>query len=92
MPTTPTVNKRTGPATPVSVRFGREDRAMERVLRARARASKRSLSEQMKYYAYLGMVAADNPDLPMGFIQGVLEGLEESRARLSVPYPFGVIR
>lgn len=78
--------------TPVSVRFGKNDRAMERVLRARARASKRSLSDQMKYYAYLGMVAKDNPDLPMTFIEGVLEGLEESRAGLSVPYEFGVLK
>lgn len=78
--------------TPVSVRFGRNDAAMIRALRARARASKRSLSEQIKYYAHLGIVAKDNPDLPMSFIEGVLEGLEESRAGLSVPYPWGVLK
>jgi hypothetical protein len=80
------------PETPVSVRFGRDDAPMIRTLRARARASKRSLSEQIKYYAHLGLVAKDNPDLPMGFIEGVLEGLEESRAGLAVPYQWGVLR
>jgi hypothetical protein len=79
-------------ATPISVRFGKDDEQMARVLRARAKASKRSISEQMKYYAHLGIVAKDNPDLPMAFIEGLLEGLEETRAGLSVPYPWGVLK
>jgi hypothetical protein len=78
--------------TPISIRFGRDDSAMIRTLRARARASKRSLSEQIKYFAHLGLVAKENPDLPMAFIEGVLEGLEESRAGLSVPYQWGVVK
>mgnify|MGYP001609491301 FL=1 len=78
--------------TPVSVRFGKGEEPMVRVLRARAKAGKRSLSEQIKYYAHLGMVAKDNPDLPMAFIEGVLEGLEESRAGLAVPYQWGIVR
>jgi hypothetical protein len=77
---------------PVPVRFGKGDEALARTLRARAIAQKRSLSEQIKYYAHLGIVAKDNPDLPMSFIEGVLEGLEESRAGLSVPYPWGVLK
>jgi hypothetical protein len=79
-------------ATPISVRFGKDDEHMARVLRARAKASKRSVSEQMKYFAHLGILAKDNPDLPMEFIEGILEGLEESRAGLSVPYPWGVVK
>ena len=78
--------------TPVSVRFGKGEEPMVRVLRARAKAGKRSLSEQIKYYAHLGMVAKDNPDLPMAFIEGVLEGLEESRVGLAVPYQWGIVR
>lgn len=81
-----------GVTTPISVRFGKDEAALVRTLRARARASKRSLSEQIKYFAHLGMVAKDNPDLPMAFIEGVLEGLEESRAGLAVPYQWGVLR
>lgn len=78
--------------SPISVRFGKDEEQMVRVLRARAKAGKRSLSEQIKYYAHLGIVAKDNPDLPMAFIEGILEGLEESRAGLSVPYQWGVLR
>ncbi|MFQ5827791.1 MAG: hypothetical protein ACE5JD_01355 [Candidatus Methylomirabilia bacterium] len=78
--------------TPISVRFGKDEEPMIRILRARAKAHKRSLSEQIKYYAHLGIVAKDNPDLPMALIEGILEGLEESRARLSVPYQWGVQR
>ena len=78
--------------TPISIRFGKDDSSMIRTLRARARASKRSLSEQIKYFAHLGLVAKENPDLPMVFIEGVLEGLEENRADLSVPYQWGVVK
>jgi hypothetical protein len=76
--------------TRVSVRFGKDDGAMVRVLRARARAGKRSLAEQLKYDAFLGRVAQDNPDLTMECIKSILEGLEESRAGLSMPYQWGV--
>lgn len=79
----------TTPTAPVSIRFGQDDAALVRVLRARARAGKRSLSEQIKYYAFLGMVAKDNPDLPLSSIEGILEGLEESRAGLVEPYQWG---
>src|SRR3989338_4285680 len=59
---------------------------------ARARASRRPLSEQLKYYTYLGMVAADNPDLPLSMIEGILEAREEFKAGLGKPYEWGVIR
>jgi len=62
------------------------------ILRARAAASKRTLSDQMKYFAHLGIVASDNRDLPLSFIEGVLEGIEESRAGLSVPYEWGILK
>lgn len=77
--------------TPVSIRFNKGEEPMVRALRARARAGKRSLSEQIKYYAHLGMVAKEHPDLPLNFIEGILEGLEESRAGLVEPYLWGRI-
>jgi predicted nuclease of restriction endonuclease-like (RecB) superfamily len=77
--------------SPISVRFGKEDRPMREVLEARAKAHRRTLSEQMKFYLYLGMVASDNPDLPLSMIDGILEGREEFRARLGKPYEWGVI-
>ncbi len=78
--------------SPISVRFGRDEKPMLQVLRAWAKASRRTLSDEMKYLAFLGMVAKDNPDLPLSFIEGVLEGVEESRAGLSAPYEWGVLK
>jgi hypothetical protein len=81
--------RKTAINSPVSVRFGKGDITMLQMLRARAHANKRSISDQMKYFAYLGMIGKDNPDLPMSFIEGILEGLEESRAGLARPYQWG---
>jgi hypothetical protein len=78
--------------TPISVRFGKEEKSMLRALQARAKASRRTLSEQLKYYTYLGMVAADNSDLPLSMIEGILEAREEFKAGLGKPYEWGVIR
>ncbi len=78
--------------TPLSVRFGRDEQEMARTLRARARAGGRSLSEQLKHFARLGMIAADNPDLPLSFIEGILEAREEIREGLAEPYPWGVTK
>lgn len=78
--------------SPISVRFGRDEKPMLQIMRAWARASRRTLSDEMKYLAFLGMVAKDNPDLPLTFIEGVLEGVEESRAGLSVPYEWGILK
>ena len=78
--------------SPISVRFGRDERTMVRILRARAKASKRSISEQIKYYAHLGMVAKDNPDLPLSMIEGILEAREEFKAGLGRPYEWGVLK
>ena len=77
---------------PISVRFGKEEKSMLQILRARAKASRRTLSEQLKYYTYLGMVAADNSDLPLSMIEGILEAREEFKAGLGRPYEWGVIR
>lgn len=77
--------------SPISVRFGRDERTMVRMLRARAKASKRSISEQIKYYAHLGLIAKDNPDLPLSMIEGILEAREEFKAGLGRPYEWGVL-
>ncbi len=77
---------------PISVRFAKQEKSLLRLLQARAKASHRTLSEQLKYYTYLGMVAADNPDLPLSMIEGILEAREEFRAGLGKPYQWGVIR
>ncbi len=68
-----------------------EDTVRKRV-QARARANRRSFSDQMKYYLFLGMVAEDNPDLPLLFIKDLLEGREEAKLGLAVPYQWGVLK
>jgi len=68
-----------------------EDTLRKRV-QARARANRRSFSEQMKYYVFLGMVAEENPDLPLMFIKDLLEAKEEAKAGLAVSYRWGVLK
>ena len=77
--------------TPVPVRFGEEERGFLRMIEARASAESRSVSGQLKYFARLGMIAKDNPDLPLSMIQGILEARGELKAGLGQPYRWGVI-
>jgi hypothetical protein len=50
--------------TSIPVRFSENERSILKLLRARAAASERSVSGQLKLYARLAMIAEDNPDLP----------------------------
>jgi ParD-like antitoxin of type II bacterial toxin-antitoxin system len=77
--------------TPVPVRFGKEERRLLKILEARAAAESRSLSGQLKHYARLGLIACDNPDLPLSMIQGILESREELKQGLGEPYRWGVL-
>ena len=40
---------------------------------------------------FLEATQRDNPDLPMSFIEGILEGLEERQKGLAEPYQWGGI-
>lgn len=84
--------KRGSTPTPVSIRFGREETPFLRMIAVRATAQDRSLSEQIKHYARLGMIAADNPDLPLSMIEGILEARAEFKAGLGQPYQWGVLK
>jgi hypothetical protein len=70
----------------------RLENTVRRRVEARARAHRRSLSDQMKYYVFLGMLAEENPDLPLAFIRDLLEGKEEAKVGLAVPYEWGIVR
>lgn len=83
--------KRSQGTTPVPVRFSPHERGLFRLITARASAQDRSLSGQIKHYARLGMIAEDNPDLPLALIAGILEAQEELKAGLGVPYQWGVL-
>ena len=45
-----------------------------------------------KYYARLGLIAKDNPDLPLSIIEGILEARAELKAGLGQPYRWGVLQ
>jgi ParD-like antitoxin of type II bacterial toxin-antitoxin system len=83
--------KRANTPTPVPVRFGPDEMGFFRLIAARASAQSRSLSGQLKYYARLGLIAEDNPDLPLSFLEGILEARAELRAGLGQPYQWGVL-
>lgn len=60
----------------------RMDERLKRVLVARAKGQHRKPSEQARRYIEIAMIAEENPDLPFGFIQGILEARAEKEAGL----------
>ncbi len=65
---------------------------MRKKLEAKAKAHQRSLSDQIKYYTFLGMVAEENPDLPLNMIRDILEAREELRQGMKGLYEWGVVK
>jgi hypothetical protein len=55
-----------------------------------AAAMHRSIPKQIEYWARLGKVVEDNPELPLQFIQDTLLGIEEAKAGQTSDYKFGV--
>ncbi|MFH2092737.1 MAG: ParD-like family protein [Pseudomonadota bacterium] len=50
---------------------------------------KRSIAGQIEYWAKIGQMVEDNPDLPLPFIQDILVGREQIKAGQGTPYIFG---
>ena len=50
---------------------------------------KRSISGQIEYWAKIGQMVEENPDLPLPFIQNILVGREQIKAGQGTPYIFG---
>lgn len=53
------------------------------------KAQERSAPKQIEYWAKIGKIATENPDLPYSFIQGLLLGVEEIKADEVSEYKFG---
>ena len=53
------------------------------------KAQHRSTPKQIEYWARLGKIAEENPDLPLGFIKGIVIGKEEINAGDVSEYEFG---
>ncbi len=57
--------------------------------RIRSKVFKRSVAGQIEYWATIGQIVDENPDLPLPLIQEILLAKEEIRAGLGTPYVFG---
>lgn len=55
-----------------------------------SRALNRSVAGQIEYWAKIGKIAEENPDLTYDFIKKMLIAREESAAGDIKPYEFGV--
>jgi hypothetical protein len=54
-----------------------------------AQATHRSVSEQIEYWARLGKVVEENPDLPINVLQDMLVSIEEVKVGNLSAYQFG---
>jgi len=68
----------------------RIEETFKKRLEARAKGQHRDVSDQARRYLELAMIAEDNPDLPFGIIQSVLEGKAEMEAGLAEPVDWNV--
>ena len=50
---------------------------------------KRSIAGQIEYWAKIGQMIEDNPELPLPFLQDVLVGREQIKAGQGTSYVFG---
>lgn len=50
---------------------------------------KRSTAGQIEYWAKIGQMIEENPDLPLPFIQDILLGKEQVKSGQGTPYIFG---
>jgi hypothetical protein len=57
--------------------------------RARSRALHRSIAGQIEYWAKMGEILEDNPDLSFAFVQEILVGREQAKAGELTPFKFG---
>ena len=57
--------------------------------RIRSKIFKRSLAGQIEYWAKLGELVEENPDLPLSLLNDILLGKEQIKAGQGTPYLFG---
>ena len=57
--------------------------------RLTAKVSRRSMAGQVEYWAFIGKVAEENPDLSFLVIKDILLGREQLKEGLGTPYVFG---
>jgi hypothetical protein len=52
----------------------------------RSKIMQRSLAGQIEYWAKMGEILEDNPDLSFSFVQAILIGREEANSDQLIPY------
>ncbi len=62
---------------------------LARKARTHSRALHRSIAGQIEYWAKMGEILEDNPDLCFSFVQEILVGREQAEAGELTPYEFG---
>ena len=70
---------------PTAVKISDELIAQARI---KSKIFKRSIAGQIEYWAQIGKIVEENPDLPLPFIQDLLLGKEQIKAGLGTPYVF----
>jgi hypothetical protein len=55
----------------------------------KSKVFKRSIAGQIEYWAKIGQIVEENPDIPLPFIQDALIGREQIKAGQGTPYVFG---
>ncbi|WP_299981803.1 ParD-like family protein [Desulfobacula sp.] len=55
----------------------------------KSKVFKRSIAGQIEYWAKIGQMIEENPDLPLPFIQDILVGREQIKVGQGTPYVFG---
>jgi hypothetical protein len=57
--------------------------------KVKSKVFKRSVAGQIEYWAKIGQIVEDNPDLPLPMIQDILIGKEQIKSGQGTPYVFG---
>ncbi|MCK5404522.1 MAG: hypothetical protein KAI75_04800 [Desulfobulbaceae bacterium] len=57
--------------------------------RVHSKIFKRSVAGQIEYWAKLGEMVEENPDLPLSLLHDILLGKEQIKAGQGTPYIFG---
>jgi hypothetical protein len=79
------LNSKRSTIMPTAVKISDELIAQARI---KSKIFKRSIAGQIEYWAQIGKIVEENPDLPLPFIQDVLLGKEQIRAGMGTPYVF----
>lgn len=55
----------------------------------RSKVDNRSLTGQIEYWAKIGKIAEDNPDIPYTLLKEILLGIEQLDSKQGIEYQFG---